>query len=82
MSRGIGKHYKLIEHEKEDSAQRRNLDDQRPLSDRAVVLEAFADLARLGFGAFDETEVLGAQFFKLRTGERFWLGANEITRIE
>ena len=82
MPRRIGKHNKLVEHEKEDGAQRRNLDDQRPLSDRAVVLEAFADLARLGFGAFDETEVPGAQFFKLRTGERFWLGANEITRIE
>jgi hypothetical protein len=38
MPRRIGKHNKLVEHEKEDGAQRRNLDDQRPLSDRAVVL--------------------------------------------
>lgn len=82
MPRHISKHNKLIEHEKKDGARRRYLTDQRPISDRAVVLEAFADLARLGFGAFDESEIHGAQFFRLRSGERFWLGTNEITRLE
>jgi hypothetical protein len=50
-------------------------------SDRAFVLDIFADLARAGLGVLEEIPDLGSQFFTFRSGEVFWLRAKEITRI-
>jgi hypothetical protein len=68
--------------EKMDEVHLHLLANGRPSSDRAAILEAFADLERSGMGGFDGPPNLEGEIFRLHPGEAFWLGANEIIRIK
>lgn len=65
-----------------DSVRPHQSPDGDSSSGRTIVLHALADLARSGLGALEEIPGLGPQFFSLHSGEVFWLGADEITRIK
>jgi hypothetical protein len=56
--------------------------DEDLSSGRTIILRALEDLARSGLGALEEIPGHGPQFFSLHSGEVFWLGADEITRIK
>lgn len=55
---------------------------KNPSSDRAIVLEFIDELVMVGLGVLEDIPGLGPQFLSLKSGEVFWLGANEITRIK
>lgn len=82
MSRHVSKRSGLSCHEKVDGLQPHRLVGGNSRSDRADVLNVFADFARAGLGVLEEIPGLGSQFFSLRSGEVFWLGTNGVTRIK
>jgi hypothetical protein len=82
MCRRIRKSRGNSSRERVDPVRSHQATDEDPPSDRTIVLRAFADLTRSGLGALEEIPDLGPQFFSLHSGEVFWLGADEITRIK
>lgn len=64
-----------------DTACRRTSHAIPPLTDRALVLDAFEELVEMGHGAFEDVPDTDSRILYLNTGEVYWLGAHEITRI-
>jgi hypothetical protein len=51
-------------------------------SDRTLVLDVCAELAREGYGILEDLPVVNSQILYLKSGEIYWLGPHEIMRIQ
>ncbi|WP_263359084.1 hypothetical protein [Acidicapsa ligni] len=51
-------------------------------SDRAVVLGMCAELVRVGYGILEDLPVVNSQIPYLKSGEIYWLGPHQVTRLQ
>ena len=51
-------------------------------SDRTIVLDMCAELVRVGYGILEDLPVVNSQVLYLMSGEIYWLGPHEVTRLQ
>ncbi len=51
-------------------------------SDRTIVLHMCAELVRVGCGILEDLPVVDSQVLYLKSGEIYWLGPHEVTRLQ
>ena len=51
-------------------------------SDRTIVLDMCTELVRVGYGILEDLPVVDSQVLYLKSGEIYWLGPHEVTRLQ